>query len=110
MSIIGENQKIIIDVDKLIDEISKTEAKLHALRKQYQQFELGKLSSVYKNGLAYGIAYNTGYRDEIEMLDIMDNQPDRLIPVAKKRAGDFLDEKLFIVGMQIVKTEKIISV
>lgn len=70
------------------------ELKLNAL-----QLPQLKLSPVYSGGMVYGLVYEDGH-NTVEALDIMDNQPERLVETAKKAAKDYLHGKLYVVGFK----------
>lgn len=67
-----------------------------------------KLSSAYKDGLVFGLVYETGHGD-LECLDCMSNQPEYLLLQAKEQCKDFRDSVLYVVGFRPEKILKKVS-
>src|SRR4051812_40682997 len=96
----------VTSVGDIDNRIAKLEEELGRL-KSIRNIPL-KLSSVYPYGLTYGIAYLDGH-GTIEMLHKMDNQPQRLIPLAQEQCFRFVESKLFIVGCRPEKIVRVVN-
>jgi hypothetical protein len=82
----------------LVRELKQQVAKLN---KELENLPELKLSTVYDNGLAYGICYKDGH-GTIEAFEVMENQPNRLLDQAQENAKDYVNGKLYIVGFKPV--------
>lgn len=106
------SKTIVLNVEDVRRKIKQKEKELASLKSQITNQPL-KLSVVYRDGLAYGIAYKTGYGNEIEIYNEVDNLPERLEETAKQHfevgwEGDPA-YPIYIVGLRPEKVVKIIT-